>query len=57
MKRLFGLFFAALMALPAGAADPLEGVMPLAKDDSAALAQIKATPQRHVLLYFGDNLN
>ena len=33
------------------------GVVPLAKDDVAAVAQIKATPERHVMLYFGDHLN
>ena len=27
------------------------------KDDIAAVAQIKATPERHVMLYFGDHLN
>lgn len=59
MRRLFCLFsflLAAAFSLPA-AADRLEGVVPLAKDDFAAIAQIKATPERHVLLYFGDHLN
>ncbi|NJD34550.1 MAG: hypothetical protein FIA96_06905 [Betaproteobacteria bacterium] len=59
MKRLLSLFtfvLAAAFSLPA-AADHLDGVVPLARDDLAAVAQIKATPERHVLLYFGDHLN
>lgn len=59
MRRLFHLFsflLAAAFSLPA-AADRLDGVVPLAKDDFAAVAQVKATPERHVLLYFGDHLN
>lgn len=59
MRRLLSLFafmFAATLSLPA-AADHLDGVVPLAKDDIAAVAQIKATPERHVMLYFGDHLN
>jgi hypothetical protein len=58
MKRLLYLFAFVLAAfsLPA-AADPLDGVVPLAKDDFAAVAQIKSTPERHVLLFFGDQLN
>ena len=59
MRRLLALFalvLAAAFSLPA-AADPLDGVVPLAKDDFAAVAQIKATPERHVLLFFGDQLN
>jgi hypothetical protein len=42
---------------PPAATDHLDGVVPLAKDDIAAVAQIKATPERHVMLYFGDHLN
>ena len=61
MRRLLSLFafvLAAAFSLPAAAAaDHLDGVVPLAKDDIAAVAQIKATPERHVLLYFGDHLN
>ncbi|BAO28027.1 hypothetical protein [Sulfuritalea hydrogenivorans] len=61
MKRLlsvFALVLAAALSLPAAAeADHLDGVVPLAKDDFAAVAQIKSTPARHVLLYFGDHLN
>lgn len=59
MRRLLYLFsflLATAFSLPA-AADRLDGVVPLAKDDVAAIAQIKATPERHVLLYFGDHLN
>ena len=61
MRRLLSLFalvLAATFSLPAAAAtDRLDGVVPLAKDDIAAVAQIKATPERHVMLYFGDHLN
>ena len=59
MRRLLALFafvLAAAFSLPA-AADRLDGVVPLVKDDIAALAQIKATPERHVMLYFGDHAN
>jgi len=58
MKRLLYLLLTWLaLAAPAFAADHLDGVLPLARDDLAAVAQIKATPERHVLLYFGDQLN
>lgn len=61
MRRLLSLFalvLAATFSLPAAAAtDHLDGVVPLAKDDIAAVAQIKSTPERHVMLYFGDHLN
>jgi len=59
MRRLLSLFafvLAAAFSLSA-AADPLDGVVPLAQDDFAAVAQIKATPERHVMLFFGDQLN
>jgi hypothetical protein len=59
MRRLFSLFaliLAAALSLPA-AADHLDGVVPLAKDDIAAVAQAKSMPGRHVLLYFGDHMN
>jgi hypothetical protein len=56
LLALFAFFLAAAFNLPA-AADPLDGVVPLAKDDFAAVAQIKATPERHALLFFGDQLN
>ncbi len=59
MKRLlsvFALVLAAAFSLPA-AADHLDGVVPLVKDDIAAVAQVKTTPARHVMLYFGDHLN
>jgi hypothetical protein len=59
MKRRLFLIgaCAALISLPAAAADHLDGVVPLVKDDVAAVAQIKATPDRHVMLYFGDHAN
>lgn len=60
MRRLLALFtlvLAAAFSLPAAAADPLDGVVPLVKDDHAAVAQLKAAPERHVLLFFGDQLN
>ena len=57
MKRLLFLLLIGWLSLPAWAADRLESVVPLAKDDLAAVAQIKAKLDRHVLLYFGDHLN
>lgn len=61
MKRLlylFALVLAAAFSLPAAAAaDHLDGVVPLVKDDIAAVAQVKSTPERHVMLYFGDHMN
>jgi hypothetical protein len=59
MRRLLYLcsfLLAAVFSLPA-AADHLDGVVPLAQDDFAAVAQVKATPERHAMLYFGDHLN
>ena len=59
MRRLFYLctfLLAAAFSLPA-AADRLDGVVPLAADDIAAVAKLKAMPERHALLYFGDHLN
>jgi hypothetical protein len=59
MRHLFSLFVLALstiFSLPA-IADHLDGVVPLVKDDIAAVAQVKATPERHVMLYFGDHMN
>jgi hypothetical protein len=44
------------LALPA-AADHLDGVIPLVQDDIAAVAKAKTMPERHVMLYFGDNAN
>lgn len=46
-----------LFSLSARAADHLDGVLPLAKDDLAAVAQAKTAPGKHVLLYFGDQSN
>jgi hypothetical protein len=59
MRRLLSLFIVLLTVLlswPA-AADHLDGVVPLFKDDVAAVAQMKAMPNRHVMLYFGDHVN
>ena len=59
MRRLLTLFtcmIAVAFSLPA-AADRLDGVVPLVADDIAAVAKVKATPERHVMLYFGDHLN
>ena len=58
MLSLFAFVLAAAFGLPAAAApDHLDGVVPLAQDDIAAVAQLKATPERHAMLYFGDHLN
>ena len=58
MKKLITLLLlcTSLIAGPA-TAENLEGVLPLAKDDIAATAQVRNTSDRHVLLYFGDHLN
>lgn len=60
MRRKFLKAAAALVAvagLPAHAAgDHLDGVLPLVRDDLAAVAQAKAQG-RHAMLYFGDHLN
>ena len=58
MKRLLALalFALATLALPARA-DHLDGIVTLAKDDLAAVSQVKTMPDRHVLLYFGDHAN
>lgn len=58
MKRLSTsliLLCLALLALPARA--HLEGILPLAADDRAALEQVRATSAKHVMLYFGDQAN
>jgi len=60
MRRLLslGILACALaLSLPAMATDHLDGVVPLAKDDIAAVAQLRAMPERHALLYFGDHAN
>ena len=57
MRRLLSLLalvLAAAFSLPARAADRLDGVLTLAADDKAALAQVRSTPERHVMIYFGD---
>jgi len=57
MKRLVAICLLALaVSLPAFA-DHLDGVVPLVRDDIAAIAQVKAQPGRHVMLYFGDHMN
>jgi hypothetical protein len=56
MRRLFAFLCVAAFSLPA-AADHLDGVLPLHKDDLAAVAAAKKQPDRHVMLYFGDNMN
>lgn len=55
--RLFFSLLAALLLNAAAHAEGLTGIVTLAADDQAALAQVKATPERHVILYFGDHLN
>jgi len=59
MRRLLALLaflVTAATSLPA-AADHLDGVVPLVQDDFAAVAKLKAMPERHAMLYFGDNAN
>jgi hypothetical protein len=59
MRRLYFLFMFALavLSLPALATDPLDGIVPLAKDDITAVAQLKSMPERHAMLFFGDHAN
>lgn len=59
MSRLLQSFmFAVTVALSLPAlADHLDGIVPLAKDDIAAVSQLKAAPDRHAMLYFGDHAN
>jgi len=56
MRSLLSLLCCILFSLPA-AAGQLEGVLPLAKDDVAAVAQVRATAEKHVMLYFGDHMS
>jgi hypothetical protein len=57
MRRLFALATLLLaFALPVRA-DHLDGIVPLAKDDLAAVGQVKTMPDRHAMLYFGDHAN
>jgi hypothetical protein len=56
MRSLLSLICFILFSLPA-AAGQLEGILPLAKDDAAAVSLVRATPEKHVLLYFGDQVN
>lgn len=57
MKRLLSLLLLACLALPAFAADKLDGALTLVQDDKAALAKVAAAPERHVMMYFGDYAN
>ena len=50
------MVFLGFLAMPAFA-DKLAVVVPLVADDLAAVAALKATPDKHVMLYFGDELN
>jgi hypothetical protein len=57
MKRLITLLLLACLGiagLPAAAADRLDGVLALVTDDKAALDKIRGTPERHVMIYFGN---
>ncbi len=56
LRYVLAFLCAATISLPA-AADRLDGVLPLHKDDIAAVAVAKKQPDRHVMLYFGDHLN
>lgn len=58
MKKLLALvwLWTALLISPAHA-EKLDGVLPLVKDDLTAVAQIRDTPEQHVMLYFGDHIN
>lgn len=56
LLSLFAFFLATAFSLPA-AADRLDGVVPLVRDDLTAVAKIKASPDLHVLLYFGDHIS
>lgn len=60
MKRLISVLAAGALLLGLAAAPArahLDGILPLASDDTAALAQAKAAPGKHVFLYFGDHAN
>jgi len=59
VKKVFTflLFCLSLSAVPAQAADKLDGFLALAPDDVAALGQVRGMPDRHVMLYFGDYQN
>lgn len=57
MTKLFALAALLLVfALPVRA-DHLDGIVPLAKDDLAAVSQAAAVPGRHAMLFFGDHAN
>ena len=56
MKKLISLLLviAGLSVQPVAA--HLDGILPLAKDEAAALSSI-ANSSRHVMIYFGDHAN
>jgi hypothetical protein len=56
LRRWLLLLVALFASLPIHAGQ-LGDVLTLAKDDNAAIAQLRTTPERHVLLYFGDHMN
>lgn len=55
--RIFLSLFAALLLSVSAHAEGLAGIVTLAADDQAAVAQIKDSPDKHVVLYFGDHAN
>lgn len=56
LRRFFCLLLLAALPWPAFA-DKLAVVVPLAADDQVAVKQLVQAPGRHVLVYFGDELN
>jgi hypothetical protein len=56
MRIILSLLSALLLSVSAHA-EGLAGIVTLAANDQAALTLIKATPEKHVVLYFGDHLN
>ncbi len=57
MLRNCLLLLATLLASLHSQAGQLGDVLTMAKDDNAAVAQIRTTSERHVLLFFGDHVN
>jgi len=56
VKYLLSAFSLLLFSLSA-LAGQIADIVPIAKDDIEAMTKLRATPERHVLLYFGDHLN
>jgi hypothetical protein len=56
LKRLLLLISMLLFNLHA-LAGQIGEVVPTAKDDTTAVAQLKSQPAKHALLYFGDHAN